>query len=147
MVSQENGLSGSYGPGRGLLPVAAADLACVLLFAIVGRSSHAEANDVAGVLHTAWPFLVGCLAGLLVSRSWRSPMGIATGTVVWACTVLGGLGLRLASGDTAQPSFVVVTTVVLGVLLVGWRVVLRLVRRARNRQQLQRVVPGPIKDH
>ena len=135
MVSQGNSAGPGYGRDGVLLPAAAADVICVLLFAIVGRGSHAEANSLAGVLHTAWPFLVGCLAGLVVSRSWRSPMGVATGAVVWVCTVLGGVALRLATGDTAQLSFVLVTAVVLGVLLVGWRAVLRLVRQARDRQQ------------
>ena len=132
-MSQEESLSRGYGRAPGVLPAAAVDVSCVLLFAIVGRSSHAEANTLAGVLHTAWPFLVGCLAGLVVSRYWRSPARVVTGAVVWVCTVLGGVALRLASGDTPQLSFVVVTAVVLGVLLVGWRAALRLVPGLRTK--------------
>ena len=114
-------------------PAAAVDVICVLLFAILGRRSHAEANDLAGVLHTAWPFLVGCALGLAVSRFWRRPVAVRTGVVVWVCTVAGGVLLRLASGDTAQLPFVVVATITLGVLLVGWRGVYRLVHQARAR--------------
>jgi peptidoglycan/LPS O-acetylase OafA/YrhL len=114
-------------------PAVAGDVICVLLFAIVGRSSHAEANDLRGVLHTAWPFLAGCLLGLTVSRSWRHPVSLPTGVVVWLCTVGGGIALRLASGDTAQLPFVVVATLTLALLLVGWRALLRLVQRARSR--------------
>jgi peptidoglycan/LPS O-acetylase OafA/YrhL len=114
-------------------PAVAGDVICVLLFAIVGRSSHAEANDLRGVLQTAWPFLVGCAVGLAVSRSWRRPVSLRTGVIVWLCTVVGGISLRLASGDTAQLPFVVVATLTLALLLVGWRALLRLVQRARSR--------------
>ncbi len=114
-------------------PAVAVDVICVLLFAILGRSSHAEATDLTGVLRTAWPFLAGCLLGLVASRSWRHPGSLRTGVVVWLCTVVGGIALRLASGDTAQLPFVVVATVILALLLVGWRALLRLVHRARRR--------------
>ena len=43
------------------------DAAFVLLFATVGRRSHAEGVTVSGVLHTAWPFLVGTAAGWLLA--------------------------------------------------------------------------------
>jgi hypothetical protein len=120
--------------GVSLLPAAAADVLCIVAFAIIGRSSHAEGNDLAGVLQTAWPFLVGTAVGLAVTRSWRHPVSMGTGIGVWLCTVAGGVALRLASGSTAQPAFVVVATVTLGLLLVGWRVLYRLVHRARLRR-------------
>jgi hypothetical protein len=41
--------------------------------------------------------------------------------------------LRVISGDTAAWSFVLVASIVLALFLLGWRTVLRLVRRARNR--------------
>jgi hypothetical protein len=123
----------------------AGDLVCVLAFAVIGRSSHAEANDVSGVLHTAWPFLVGCLLGFVLARVWRAPAALATGTVVWVTTVVAGLALRLAGGATAQLPFVIVTAVSLAVLLLGWRALVRLVRRARvgrsGRSTLDRTAP------
>lgn len=115
-------------------PALTLDVICILVFAIVGRSSHREASDLLGVLHTAWPFLAGCGAGLVVSRFWRKPFGLQTGVVVWACTVIGGIGLRLLSGTTAQVPFVIVATITLGLLLVGWRALLGLVQRARTRR-------------
>lgn len=110
---------------------AAADLVGVVLFAVVGRSSHSEAETLAGVFHTAWPFLTGCVTGLVLSRSWRAPLSPGVGVVVWLCTVAGGVALRLLSGATAQTSFVIVATITLGVLILGWRAVVRLVHRAR----------------
>jgi len=124
------------------LPLAfAIDLIAVLIFAIVGRSSHAEAIEILGVSLTAWPFLTGTVAGTLIALVWHrirpgldaaAPAGLATGVVVWVCTVVGGIALRLASGDTAEPPFVVVATIALGVLLLGWRAGHRLIRRARH---------------
>ncbi|MET1004674.1 MAG: DUF3054 domain-containing protein [Propionibacteriaceae bacterium] len=115
-----------------LTPAAAVDVICVLLFAIIGRSSHAEANSLGGVLHTAWPFLVGCLLGLLLSRSWRLPYALQTGVIVWLSTVVVGIALRLLSGSTAQVPFIIVATITLGLMLLGWRGLFRLVQRART---------------
>ena len=117
-------------------PLAATvDLVCVLVFALVGRRSHAEGSDLLGVLETAWPFLTGAVVGLIAVRAWRGAESLRAGVVVWLGTVVLGVGLRLVSGDTAQPAFVLVTTLTLGVLLLGWRSLLRLVRRARTRDR------------
>jgi Protein of unknown function (DUF3054) len=115
----------------------AADVICVLIFVLVGRSSHREANDLSGVAITAWPFVVGSLVGSVVARAWRNPTGLRTGVVIWACTVVTGMGLRMASGRGFAPTFVLVASISLGVLLVGWRGVFGAVqaaRRARTRQ-------------
>ncbi|HEX8508671.1 MAG TPA: DUF3054 domain-containing protein [Propionibacteriaceae bacterium] len=123
------------------LRAAAADLAWVLLFAAIGRRSHAEGNDTAGLfdagglVDTAWPFLCGCLAGLLVSSIWRQPESFGTGVVVWWSTVTLGVALRLLSGDTAQLSFVVVAAAFLGLGMGGWRAVARVAGRATARRR------------
>lgn len=114
---------------------AAVDVVCILLFAVLGRGSHNETNDLLGVWDTAWPFLAGCLIGLVVARAWRRPAGASTAVVIWLCTVAGGMLLRLLTGDTAQWPFIIVATLVLGLLLVGWRFVYRLIHRARKRHQ------------
>lgn len=113
---------------------AVADLLAVVVFAAVGRSSHGEADDLSGLLHTAGPFLLAALVGLAVSRFWRRPLNLGVGLVVWAFTVVGGLALRLLGGDTAQLPFVVVTAVTLALLLLGWRAAAHLVGRARRRR-------------
>lgn len=114
-------------------PALAADVICVLVFAIVGRSSHGESSELLGVLHTAWPFLAGYLVGLAVARGWRQPLARGVAVTLWLATVAVGMALRLLTGAGVQLSFVVVTTVVLGVMLLGWRGVLALVQRARAR--------------
>ncbi len=114
-------------------PALAADVICILVFAIVGRGSHAESTDLAGVLHTAWPFLAGYAVALVVARAWRQPVARSSALVLWASTVIGGMILRVLTGEGVQVAFVIVTAVVLGVLLLGWRGLWSLVRRARQR--------------
>jgi peptidoglycan/LPS O-acetylase OafA/YrhL len=117
----------------------AADVVCVLIFAIVGRSSHRESNDLIGVATTAWPFLVGSLVGEVAARAWRNPTALRTGVVVLACTVVVGMGLRMASGRGFAPSFVVVASIALAILLLGWRGVFKAVRAARGARTRQPV--------
>jgi Protein of unknown function (DUF3054) len=116
-----------------ILPAIAVDVICITVFAIVGRSSHQEANDLLGVVHTAWPFLAGCLVGTVMGRTWRHPLSLTSGVVVWLGTVVGGMTLRLLTGAGVQLSFVLVASLVLGLFLIGWRAGLRLIQHARAR--------------
>lgn len=108
-----------------------ADVVCILIFVTIGRRSHAEGITIAGIAETAWPFLAGLTAAWLLSRAWRQPTAIKpTGITVWLSTVAIGMGMRAGAGAGIAPSFVVVTTIVTGVLLLGWRAVAaRVVRR------------------
>ena len=109
-----------------------ADVVLVLVFVLIGRASHDE-NPVLGALVTLWPFLVGLVVGWIVSRGWRLPLAIDhTGLFVWASTVVVGMLLRFASGQGVQVSFIIVTFVVLGAFLLGWRAIARLVLRRRE---------------
>jgi Protein of unknown function (DUF3054) len=116
-----------------ILPAIAVDVICITVFAIVGRSSHQEANDLLGVVHTAWPFLAGCLVGTVMGRTWRHPLSLTAGVAVWLGTVVGGMILRLLTGAGVQLSFVLVASLVLGLFLIGWRAGLRLIQHARAR--------------
>ena len=117
-------------PSRTTVRALVADLAMVGVFAAVGRRSHAEGVTALGVAATAWPFAVGALTGWVAARGWRAPTSVvATGIPVWAATVVGGMLLRRATGQGTATSFVVVASVTLGVLLVGWRVAARLSSR------------------
>ena len=101
----------------------AVDLLLVGVFAVVGRLSHYGTLTPGGWWTTAWPFLAGTLVawGLLgVLR--RDPAAIISGVVVWLGALVGGMALRQASGQGTATAFVVVATLVLGVLLVLPRV-------------------------
>jgi len=113
-----------------ILPAIAVDVICILIFAIIGRSSHQEANDLLGVAHTAWPFLAGCLLGTLIGRTWRRPYALRSGVAVWLGTVIGGMALRVLTGAGVQLSFIIVASIFLAVFLIGWRAALKLIRRA-----------------
>lgn len=107
------------------LSALAADLACVVLFATVGRRNHAEGVSLAGVAETAWPFLVGTVVGWLICRGWRRPTAVVpTGLTVWVCTVAVGMLLRKATSEGTAVSFIVVATLFMAVVLLGWRAVL-----------------------
>ena len=109
------------------------DVACVLVFCAVGRRSHDEGVNVAGVAATAWPFLSGTALGWLLSRAWGRPAAVApTGVVVWLCTVAVGMLLRKASSAGVAASFVVVAASVTAVLLLGWRAAAGLALRRRS---------------
>jgi hypothetical protein len=107
------------------------DIACVLMFCAVGRRSHDEGLNVAGIATTAWPFLSGTVLGWLASQAWRRPTAVVpTGVVVWLCTVAVGMLLRKATSVGVAASFVVVASSVTALLLLGWRAALtRLTRR------------------
>ncbi len=115
---------------KAILYAATADIVLVLLFALSGRSSHAESLTAGGILHTAWPFLACLAVGWLVCQTWRHPLRIRPqGVHLWLITVAGGLAVRVVSGDTAELPFIIVATLVLGLFLLGHRLLATLVSR------------------
>lgn len=127
------------------IPALIVDLLAVLVFVLLGRSSHDEGHAVLGVLSTWWPFAVGTLVGWIGSRSARRPVShtptastgiqIWTGVHIWISTVLLGMVLRWATGTGTAPTFIGVATVALGVLLLGWRAIALLVSRRRKQKR------------
>ena len=117
------------------VPAVIVDVVLVLVFAVIGRASHDE--NPAGFLLTAWPFLVALVVGHAIAavlpRRPRQPWSLLWGVVVWLVTVVGGLLLRVVSGDTAQLPFIIVATLTLGVFLLGWRALTGFLRARRAR--------------
>ncbi|MCT7658906.1 DUF3054 domain-containing protein [Mycobacterium deserti] len=108
----------------------ATDIICVVVFCTVGRRSHDEGLNLVGIAETAWPFLAGTVVGWLLSRGWLRPTAVApTGVTVWFCTVVVGMLLRKATGVGVATSFIVVASISTAVLLLGWRVGVRLMAR------------------
>lgn len=109
------------------------DLVCVLVFALVGVLTHG--TPAGDYLQVVWPFLVGLVAAWMVPAIRALPLLIwPSGVLVWAVTTVVGLGLRWATGGGMSGAFPVVTVLVLGVLLVGWRVVPEVVEKRRERR-------------
>jgi hypothetical protein len=112
----------------------AADAVAVIVFAAVGRASHAESDDILGLLATIAPFAVGLVASWTTPIVRAQPSGLRAGLVALAGTAVLGLLLRFAFTDRLPLSFAVVTIVSLGVLMLGWRALSLLVAaRARAR--------------
>ena len=115
-------------------PIAAAlvlDVVAVLLFAAIGRRAHAESTAIIGVLTTAWPFLVGALAGWTGACAWRNPPSLRTGAIIAASAWAGGMALRAVTGQGTAVPFLIVAAVSLLVLVLGWRLVAGLTRPRR----------------
>ena len=102
-----------------------ADLTAVLLFVVLGRTSHDEGTWLGGVAATAAPFLLGTVVGWLVLlRTAWPPPAVRSGLVVLGSTVVVGMLVRaLVTGRATPVSFVVVAALVLGLLMLGWRAV------------------------
>jgi hypothetical protein len=121
-------------PARALPAAAvfAIDLVLVLVFLLIGRTTHGE-PFFEGFLGSAWPFVVGLVIGwavILLSR--RPPAGLVAGVIAWFATLVIGMALRVAAGDTAAVPFIIVATITLAVFLIGWRLIAVLVRRRRR---------------
>ncbi len=115
---------------RTALTALATDVACLIVFAAIGRRSHDEGLNVIGIAETAWPFVSGALAGWVLSLGWRRPYSlIPTGVAVWVCTIVLGMLLRKLTSAGVAPSFIVVASISTAVLLLGWRAAIHVMIR------------------
>ena len=112
----------------------AADLAAVVLFVALGRTSHREGGAVAGFAGTAWPFLAGAVVGwVALLAAGLAGRSLRAGAVVLVGTVAVGMTLRRTVTDGGTPvSFQLVATTFLALFLLGWR--LAAARRAARRR-------------
>lgn len=131
-MSTERFLRSRVDPGRLTLALAAGDALAVVAFAALGASHHGE-TVFSNPTHVGWvaaPFLVGwalaaLLGGLYTNDAVATPRRALSWAVpAWILATLVGQGLRataLLPGGTS-PTFVLVTLVVGGAIVVGWRV-------------------------
>lgn len=115
---------------RAVVLAGAADVACILVFVAIGRTSHADGVTLAGMVSTSWPFLVGAAFGWVAARAWRRPVAVApSGVVIWLSCVAVGMVLRVVAGQGTALAFVIVALGFLGLALLGWRSLIRLAAR------------------
>ncbi|MGA9277127.1 DUF3054 domain-containing protein [Ilumatobacter sp.] len=108
------------------------DTAIVVAFVAIGRNNHDEDPGIAGLAATAAPFVIGLAVGWLVTRAWDNPLALRTGLIIWPVTVVVGMLVRRLLGDGTAFSFVIVATVFLGVTLLGWRALRKLIVTRRH---------------
>ena len=101
----------------------------MLLFVAVGRRNHDESTKITGIIEVALPFLIALISSWVISRAWRAPQALSTGVAIWLITVSLGLVLRnlLFERGTATP-FIIVATLILGVLIAGRRLAFKIIR-------------------
>jgi hypothetical protein len=117
-------------PARSVVTALVLDVVATLIFVLVGRGSHNENPTLTGLLVTWWPFLAALALGWIVTAAWHRPFApVWPGLGLWVITVAGGMLFRFLSGQGTALAFVIVATLVIGVLLVGWRLIAALIRR------------------
>ena len=103
------------------------DACCVLVFVAIGRDAHHNGDSLAGLWHTAWPFLAGLAVGLAAARYWRRPQAIApAGVGAWLGAAGLGMAVRVLAGQGTAAAFIVVAAAFLALFLLGWRAVVLL---------------------
>ena len=109
----------------------AGDCVAFILFALLGRQSHAEAVTVTRVIQTAAPFIIGWLVAATVLGAFGDRHRLDTfkpgellGRTGRSWLLGWGLSLllrRFVFGAGVAPSFALVALIVNGILLLGWR--------------------------
>jgi len=139
-ASTSSGAAGTSSGSEGIPPdlraagVFVVDLIAVVVFVLLGRTSHGESEALRGVLVTLWPFLSGMLVGwaVLLLTGLRVA-GYRAGVVLVVATVGVGMVLRhTVSHDGTPPSFVVAASTFLALFYLGWRAVARFAARRRR---------------
>jgi FtsH-binding integral membrane protein len=111
------------------------DLACVLVFVLIGTRNHGTDTNTGGVLSVAAPFVMSLFAVHVAGLAPRART-ITAGVMIWAVTVALGMVLRHYVFDKGTATaFVIVATVFLGITMVGWRVLEHRLRTDKPAQQ------------
>ena len=109
------------------------------LLAVTRSSSSAgaattRATASSDVLRVWWPFAAGLGVSGVLTGAWWYPFAWLRVVLMWVGTVAVGMVLRISiHGREFKPSFVIVTTIFLGVCFFGWRLVARGTHCARSR--------------
>jgi Protein of unknown function (DUF3054) len=110
------------------------DALVVAVFVAIGRSTHHHVMTWSGFASTTWPFAVGLLIGWVwVLARRRAGSTLASGVVIWLCTVVVGMLLRVQFGQGTAVAFIIVALVFLGAFMLGARLVARSVRTRLSR--------------
>jgi hypothetical protein len=119
---------------RRMLGALCADLGVLVIFILVGRRTHEQAETLAGTFGALAPFLAALGVGWASSRAWRNPTGVGFGVWIWLVTLILGMLMRSQiAGQGTATAFVIVAAGFTGAGLVGWRFVWTEIHRTRTR--------------
>lgn len=106
------------------------DVLGVALFALFARIAHQTEEmplNFSGWMQTVWPFLLGAVAGwvlLTLTGKVARATALSSGVIVWLCTAIAGLTIwGIRHGEIPHWSFIIVASVMSGLLLLGWRAI------------------------
>ncbi len=117
-----NAASGTDGRIPRALLFFAFDLAAIVAFIAIGRRNHDEDPSLVGFIGTLAPFVIALALTWIIARVWRDPMSVKSGAFVWVGTVALGMVLRrFVFDDGTATAFIIVASVFVGALIVGWR--------------------------
>ncbi|WP_367271523.1 DUF3054 domain-containing protein [uncultured Corynebacterium sp.] len=109
------------------------DFFAIFAFAVLARMAHNTESDpftLTNVLDTLWPFLLGGLIGHgICAAAKKHPLPVAPGgLIIWLATAVTGLLIwALRNGEVPHWSFIIVATVMSAVLLLGVRLLAKMV--------------------
>lgn len=111
------------------------DVLAIALFALLARMAH-QSEDMPlnfnGWLSTLWPFLIGVALSwvLILVLKWEGRLLVPAGVSAWVITVLTGLVIwSIRNEGIPHWSFIMVATIMSGVLMLGWRGVAKVSRK------------------
>jgi DUF3054 family protein len=109
---------------------AAADVAVIVVFVVIGRRTHGEDAGVTGFVRVLWPFAIGLAVGWLATGLARAPLAWRRVVPAWLLTVVVGMALRIVvQGHEFKLAFTIVALVFTGAGLLGWRAAVAAARR------------------
>ncbi|MCG7310519.1 DUF3054 domain-containing protein [Brachybacterium sp. ACRRE] len=110
------------------------DVLAVVLFVAIGLLQHGYDISTQNLVLVGWPFAAALLVGHLAAQTWRAPFRVwPQGVFVWAITIVGAMAVRTLMQAGTEVSFVIVTSIVLGVLMLGWRAIATFLTRGERR--------------
>lgn len=117
-----------------VIALLAVDTVLIIIFAILGVSSHNGGLNFTSVARVAIPFLVPYLILAGSIRPTRLIHNLfPTGIALWLVTIILGVILRAAIfNDTSAPAFILVATGVLAAFLLGRRIISTFATRRRQ---------------
>lgn len=111
------------------------DAVAISVFAFLARVAHRDAAplNVGNWFSTVWPFLIGVLAAyaiVIVPTRVNAAKIWPPGVSIWVLTVAIGLTIwSFRHGTAPHWSFIIVASSTSGILLLGWRLVFRLLKK------------------